>query len=137
TDSLNLEDYKKVKRWKTPIQKRERWWNYQDISLDVQSPGVYLVAGAISGKYAYTVVTVSRYAMILKRSPKILLAFVVDKESGSRVEDFPLVVFRRGQKLAEGQTTSGVFYLGDKRQRNTRVTRYMPLDEFSGECDLL
>lgn len=136
-DSLRLVDYKKVKRWKTPIQKRERWWNYQDISLDLQLPGVYLVEGAISGKYAYTIVTVSRYAMILKRSPKSLLAFVVDKESGSRVEDFPLVVFRRGQKIAEGQTTSGVFYLGDKRQRNIRVTRHVPLDQLSAEGDLL
>ena len=135
-DSLNLAHYKKVEEWKLWIQRRDQWWNYQDVSLDIESPGVYLVEAAIRGKYAYTVVTVSRYAMILKRSPEDLVAFVVNKGSGKRVADFPLVVYRHGRRLVEGRTRNGVFHLGVKEHRNVRLITDIPFEELLGYYEL-
>lgn len=104
-----LEGYPIVKEWNQFLEREKNEWMYKSIEVDVHSPGVYLVEAKSLGKVAYTVVIVSKYGMITKRSDTKLAAFVVDRESGKRIDAYPVNVYFEKKKIASGKTDNGLF----------------------------
>ncbi|MDQ1350740.1 MAG: alpha-2-macroglobulin [Acidobacteriota bacterium] len=88
-------------------------WLYEKIPIFESTPGVYLVEGVNGSNVGYTMVVISRLALITKQSGDSLLCYVVDKISGQPLKDNPVTVLNNAtrKKIVEGKTDKqGLFF---------------------------
>lgn len=78
----------------------------RQINLPKLPPGVYLLVAAGGGKQAWSVVNITNLAVIVKRAPRRLLAWVTDNESGAPVVGARVRLFARSgaRVVAAGAT---------------------------------
>lgn len=79
-------------------------WDSVTVPLDLPKAGVYLVEATNGALRAYTIVSVSQYALITKSAPGRLVTLVVDRQSGAPVADCPVRVVVKRNLMAEGRT---------------------------------
>lgn len=101
-----LKKYKLVRHFRHGFTSRGEWWNYETIPVGTNAPGTYLVEGSSGEEAAYTLVVVSRLALITKQSGTALVCQVVDKLSGEPVPEARITVLHGATRknLAEGAT---------------------------------
>ncbi len=104
-----LKDFPVVKEWNAEIPPASYRWGYHSLDVNLPGEGVYLVEGNARDMIAYTVVIVSRYGLVTKRSKSRLVCFVAERRTGEKVDDFPLYVYRNQELHASGYTTDGMF----------------------------
>ncbi len=68
-------------------------WNYNHIPINESEPGVFLVEGVKDREAGYTLVVISKLAVITKQADDALLCYVVDKISGKPVMGAELAIF--------------------------------------------
>jgi uncharacterized protein YfaS (alpha-2-macroglobulin family) len=98
------ERYKIVANWTHQLKPNDDYWNYESVPVPMRDKGVYLVEARARGKRALTVVIISELGMVFKQARQEALAFIVDRKSGEKVDDFPLAFARGGKLLAEKET---------------------------------
>ena len=89
---------------------RDQYYSRQ-VNLPVLPPGVYLLMAHGGGKEAWGVVNITNLAIVLKRAPHQVLAWVTDNQSGAPLAGARVRLWdRRGARtVAEGVTkTDGV-----------------------------
>ena len=92
-------------------------WIYERIPVYESTPGIYLVEGVHENHVGYSMVIVSKNALITKQSGDSLLCYVVDKITGNPIPDTPVTVLNNStlKKIAEGITDKkGLFFANVK-----------------------
>lgn len=80
---LNLKGLRAVKSWSVPVKKAGKdYWEDQLVKMPVLAPGVYVLTATGGGVQKRTWFAVSGRAMLTKRSPKEVLAWVVNARTG-------------------------------------------------------
>jgi len=79
-------------------------WDSVTVALNLPKAGVYLVEATNGTLRAYTIVSVSNYALVTKSSPGRLVTMVVDRQTGAPVADCPVRVISQRTMIAEGKT---------------------------------
>ncbi|HLP59020.1 MAG TPA: MG2 domain-containing protein, partial [Candidatus Deferrimicrobium sp.] len=88
-------------------------WLYEKIPIIETTPGVYLVEAVNETNVGYTMVVISRLALITKQSGDSLLCYVVDKITGQPVKSTPVMVLNNTtrKKITNGKTDNqGLFF---------------------------
>ncbi len=105
------EDYEIVREWKhtmgkeaDDVEDEADEWHYETIPVPITDKGVYLIEGKLLGRRSVTALVISEYGVIIKQADTQALAFVVNKKSGEKVADVPIMFTRGGEKVAEGTT---------------------------------
>ncbi|NOY05830.1 MAG: hypothetical protein GXO82_04235 [Chlorobi bacterium] len=104
-----LREFPVVKEWNAEIPPASYRWGYHTLEVNLPHEGVYLVEGSARDMIAYTVVIVSKYGLVTKRSSSRLVCFVAERRTGKKVDDFPLYVYQNQERLASGYTVDGMF----------------------------
>ncbi|MBS1912435.1 MAG: hypothetical protein JST22_10655 [Bacteroidetes bacterium] len=107
TDAIDLRDHRQfipLSSWDYTLSSRDKYWQYENIPLQMNEKGVYLVQASARGKVATTVVVITELGMIMKQANGQVLAFVVNRKSGEKVTGLP-VTFERGPKSKTTATT--------------------------------
>ncbi|MEZ5351699.1 MAG: MG2 domain-containing protein [Bryobacteraceae bacterium] len=94
-----------VKSWEQAIETKDRW-NSANIKIPAAEKGVYLVEATNGALQAYTVVSISEVALLIKSSEGRLLSRLVRRDTGAPVADTPVTVFANSdrQRLGEART---------------------------------
>jgi len=103
---LNLKTLAPVKQWTASVPKLERdYWNELDVKVPLLPAGVYVVSATGGGVQKRTWFAVSSRALLAKRSPGEVLAWVANGASGQPVAGLPVALFGEKGKLATAVTT--------------------------------
>lgn len=110
-----LKNYKLLRHFRHSFEGKSMGdWIYDKVDIMQAKPGVYLVEG-VNGKHAgYTLVLVSKLAVITKQSDKRLVCYTVNKSTGEPEGNVSLTVIDNGTKKTLGQGKSdkwGLFSL--------------------------
>jgi uncharacterized protein YfaS (alpha-2-macroglobulin family) len=79
-------------------------WDSVTVPIGVPNAGVYLVEATNGTLRAYTIVAVSKYAIITKSAPGRLVAMVVNRQSGEPAAETPVKVVVKRETIAEART---------------------------------
>ncbi|MBY0505818.1 MAG: alpha-2-macroglobulin [Bryobacteraceae bacterium] len=81
-------------------------WDSVTVPLDLPKAGVYLVEATNGVLRAYTIVSVSNYALITKSLPGRVVTMVVDRQSGAPAANCDVSVVVKRSRIAEGRTNA-------------------------------
>ncbi|AIE87613.1 alpha-2-macroglobulin family protein [Fimbriimonas ginsengisoli] len=97
----------------------------RQVNLPLLKPGVYLLSVRGAGKEATAVVNVTNLAVVVKRSPKRVLAWVTDFKTGAVQPGAEVALYgRNGEPRGRGRTgTDGVAIFEAKPGNDTLVVR--------------
>lgn len=128
-DSMNLLQYtKEIYSFKKFISReRDGGYNYvnESFPLNIKSKGAYLVRVSSGNKVAYCGFTVTNLGIISKAGNNSMLAYVIDRKSGSPVNGAELNFYIGKRKIGEGITKDGLFYqdiIFDNELKNAKNT---------------
>lgn len=96
-----------VKERRYVFQERYSDWNHNYIFLEGLEKGTYLVEGITDYNVAYTVLNVSDYGFIAKRSDDKLLIYTVDNATGERRGNVELTFYNRFKKQLASTKSGG------------------------------
>ncbi|MCU0246059.1 MAG: MG2 domain-containing protein, partial [Bryobacter sp.] len=92
-----------VATWKQAVGGKDRW-SSQVVPVAVREPGVYLVEATDGKLRAFTIVNVSRFALITKTQGARVLARVVARDSGAPVAAAEVRIFAGNKELSVART---------------------------------
>jgi len=98
-----LNDKQLVARWRQQMPPRFVSAS-EKLPIDPQPSGLYLLEATDGVKKAYTILFVSRFAVITRTGPGTVMAYCVDRETGAPVKD-ALVHIWANSKLQDSGTT--------------------------------
>ncbi len=81
-------------------------WDSVTVPLDLPQAGIYLVEATNGVLRAYTIVSVSNYALITKSAPGRLVTMVVNRQTGAPVVDCPVSVVAKRTVVGEARTNA-------------------------------
>ena len=81
-------------------------WDSVTVPLDLPKAGIYLVEATNGALRAYTIVSVSNYALITKSAPGRLVTMVVNRQTGEPVVDCPVRVVAQRSIVGEAKTNA-------------------------------
>ena len=81
-------------------------WDSVTVPLDLPKAGIYLVEATNGTLRAYTIVSVSNYALITKSAPGRLVTMVVNRQTGEPVVDCPVRVVAQRSIVGEAKTNA-------------------------------
>src|SRR5581483_5930778 len=99
-------------------------WESETVKVPVSDKGVYLVEATNGSLRAYTIVVVTKIAIITKSAPGRLLSYVVDRQSGDPIAGAQLKVWIDQHEVASGQSDAqGVFdkQMNEEKPENVAV----------------
>jgi alpha-2-macroglobulin len=83
---------------------RTRDTEWQDISVDLHTQGLYLVEVTNAGLRAYTLLMITDLALVTKSAPGQILLYVAHRDSGAPVEGAQTIVLNNHEEVARGVT---------------------------------
>ncbi len=104
-------------------------WNYNYIMFNQLKAGLYLVEAVYKNQVGYTVLNVSDFGFILKKSNSKLLVYAVDNESGQPQKDVKLTIYNENKKViktaftdskgmsSQKITNNEIFVLGESKNK--------------------
>ncbi|MBN2497543.1 MAG: hypothetical protein JXR96_23320 [Deltaproteobacteria bacterium] len=101
-----LKDFPLVDMWREWIESPDGEWSYLDVAVNTFAPGVYLLEGVYGHEVGYTVVIVSKLAVLTRQSGQRLLVYAVDPALGTPVPDAQVELYTAGKLMAKGETDS-------------------------------
>lgn len=128
----NLYEMKRriVKTWQVPAHvpdwarrhyghRRHHYYAYTQVQVPVKKAGTYLVF--VNGKYTSTgaLLLISNHAMIVKRSPQKLLAFVTHRNRAKVGKNAAMEVWYGGKRLTYGTTNDKGVFVADLLSRTS------------------
>lgn len=88
---------------RAPKEKKQRYqidiYRSRQLNLPPLAPGIYLIEAQGRGEQAWGVVNITNLAVVAKRSPKHLLAWVTDFKTGSPVAGARVALWKRTGEL--------------------------------------
>ena len=110
-----------VSSWRERLPKSDENVDHRSISLGRREAGVYLVEATNDKLRAYTVVIVSDVTAVAKFGPDgSVLAFVVDRASGTPRAEAAVEVIQHRQTLARGKTSKDGLFTARVDRRGSR-----------------
>lgn len=102
---LDLSRHRRVARWSMTLDKAyENSWIDRDIEAPKLSPGVYVISMKGGGVEARTWIAVSDRALLSKRSPDVVLGWLVNAQSGQPIEGAWVHLYDEEGRVAARQT---------------------------------
>lgn len=105
-----------VETWTQAVQRQEKkydWqWDYTDVELKVNNPGVYLVEGLniAQNRKAYTMVIVTDLTFVNKSTDSQILVWAVNRNTGEAIANATVTAMVKQEITARGATdASGIF----------------------------
>ena len=99
-DVNDARQFRSVAFWEKKIKKTSDYWSNDAIPVPIKDRGTYLIQATAEGKTATTILVITELGMVVKQSKSDLLAYVVDRRSGTRVADIPVTFVRGGKRFA-------------------------------------
>ncbi len=108
-----LKDYPLLHHFRHSLSKKAKDdWIYEKIPINETTPGAFLIEGVNGEDVGYTMVVISKLALITKQSGDTFLCYTVDKITGQPIPNTSLSILNttRNKELAAGKTDkNGLF----------------------------
>lgn len=88
-----------VRVWEQPVASARRWESV-NVPLQLTDKGLYVLEATDGRRMAYTIVSVTGIAVLTKAAPGRLLVRVVNRATGTPVENCPVVVWDKAAQKA-------------------------------------
>lgn len=105
-DYITDKNFTLVKEKKYVFERRSNNWNTNNIFFNSLNHGTYLIEGIAGEKLAYTVLNVSKFSFITKKSGDSLLVYSVDSTTGEPVTDIEINVYNRFNKKLDSKKSN-------------------------------
>lgn len=86
------------------------YYSYETITYKPKQKGAFVIRASYKNKVAYTGFFVTDIGTITEASNNALLAFTVDRNTGTPISDVDLSFFIGQRKIGVGKTMGGLFY---------------------------
>ncbi|MGD9518438.1 MAG: alpha-2-macroglobulin [Armatimonadota bacterium] len=104
-NALDLSKLRLVKRWKVSLDKTyPDEWRDVESKAPLKTPGVYVIQASAKGVETRTWLAITRWAMLVKRSPDKVLAWLVEVETGKPVEGASVALCDLKERIAVEKT---------------------------------
>lgn len=95
-----------VSKFRQPIVKKNPW-DHVNVNIDVQQqPGLYIVEATNGDLRGYTILSVSKSALITKSLHGRVVTYLVDRTSGAPIANASVVVWSDKREVHRGQTSA-------------------------------
>lgn len=105
-DYITDKNFTLIKEKKYVFERRSNNWNTNSIYFNSLPHGTYLIEGIAGEKLAYTVLNVSKFSFITKKSADTLLVYSVDSTTGEPASDVEVNVYNRFNKKLDSKKTN-------------------------------
>lgn len=93
-----------VSKFRQPILKKNPWDNV-NVPIDVQQqPGLYIIEATNGDLRGYTILSISKTALITKSLSGRIVNYAVDRQSGAPLRDCPIVIWAGHREIFRGQS---------------------------------
>ena len=106
-----------VSKWNQPVEKKQRWESTR-IPMRLPGKGLYLVEATDGKLAAYTILSVTDIALVLKGAPGRILARAVDRKIGDGLRDIPVMVAIAGGKRQRFTSDADGFVHAEVNQKD-------------------
>lgn len=101
-----------VRTWQQPLAAHRRWESVS-VPVKIDDRGLYVLEATDGKKTAYTVLSVTELALIVKTTPGRILARVVDRQTGAPLADCPVAVIQPSKEIEAPRVRTNADGLAD------------------------